>query len=198
MKKICAVMLLLALIALTGVTAAQGSKYDVDKVHSHIGFDVTHLVISKVHGEFKDYEIDLLYNEKDVTKTTVEVRIKVTSIDTDNQKRDDHLRSSDFFDAANNPEIIFKSKKIEKSDNGYVAHGDLTIRGVTKEVALPFKVNGPVKDPWGNTRIGIEANLTINRHDYGVSWNKALDGGGFVVGDEVEIGIQTSLIASQT
>lgn len=198
MKKYSFVAMLLALLMLGGVAAAQGYRYDVDKTHSHVGFDVTHLVISKVHGQFKDYDINLLYDETDVTKSTVEVRIKVTSISTDNQRRDDHLRSGDFFDAANHPEIIFTSKKIEKSDKGYIAYGDLTIRGVTKEVALPFKVNGPIIDPTGNTRIGIEASLSINRQDYGVSWNKGLDGGGFVVGDEVEIDIRTSLIASQS
>ena len=107
------------------------------------------------------------------------------------------MRSPDFFDAETHPEIVFKSKKIEKNDEGYVAHGDLTIRGVTKEVALPFEVKGPITDPWGNTRIGVQGELTIDRQEYGVSWNKTLDTGGLVVGDEVEIEIKMEFIAAK-
>lgn len=174
----------------------QPKEFNIDKAHSHIGFDVSHMVISEVHGEFHDYNVNLMFDINDVTKSSVETHIKVASIDTDQERRDNHLRSSDFFDAETYPEIIFKSKRIEKSGDGYIANGDLAMRGVTKEVALPFKIKGPIKDPRGNTRIGIEANLTVNRQDYGISWSKTLDGGGLVAGDEVKIGIQAEFTAA--
>jgi polyisoprenoid-binding protein YceI len=179
------------------VALGQPQQFNIDKAHSHIEFEVSHMVISEVNGEFHDYEVNLMFDANDVTNSSVETRIKVASIDTDQEKRDNHLRSSDFFDAETHPEIVFKSKKIEKSSDEYIAHGDLTIRGVTKEVALPFKVKGPIKDSYGNTRIGVEASLTINRQDYGVSWSKTLDGGGLVAGNEVKIGIQAEFTAAQ-
>lgn len=189
--------LVLAMALWINVALSQPRQFNIDKAHSHIAFEVSHMVISEVNGEFHDYEVNLMFDANDVTKSSVETRIKVASIDTDQEKRDNHLRSSDFFDAETHPEIIYKSKKIEKSSDGYVAHGDLTIRGVTKEVALPFKVKGPIKDSRGNTRIGVEANLTINRQDYGVSWSKTLDGGGLVAGNDVKIGIQAEFTAAQ-
>lgn len=190
-----AVLLLAALWI--NVALGQPKQFNIDKAHSHIGFEVSHMVISEVSGEFHDYEVNLLFDPNDVTKSSVETRIKVASIDTDQEKRDNHLISSDFFDAETYPEIVFKSKKIEKSGDGYIAYGDLTMRSVTKEVALTFKVKGPIKDPRGNTRIGIEADLTINRQDYSISWSKTLDGGGLVAGNEVKIGIQAEFIAAQ-
>jgi polyisoprenoid-binding protein YceI len=197
MRKNFAVVVLLMLVLLLNAAFGQVQIYNIDKVHSQIGFEVTHMVISEVQGEFKDYEVSLMFDKDNLANSTVEARIKVASIDTDEQKRDDHLKSADFFDAGNHPEIVFKSKKIEKKGDGYVAYGDLTIRGASKEVALPFEVKGPVKDPWENTRIGIKAELTINRQDFGISWNKTLDAGGVVVGDEVGIGIKTEFIAAQ-
>lgn len=190
-------VLVLMMALWINVALGQPKQFNIDKAHSHIEFEVSHMVISEVNGEFHDYEVNLMFDVNDVTNSSVETRIKVASIDTDQEKRDNHLRSSDFFDAETYPEIVFKSKKIEKSGDGYVAYGDLTIRGVTKEVAVPFKVKGPIKDSRGNTRIGIEASLTINRQDYGVSWSKTLDGGGLVAGDEVKIGIQAEFTAAQ-
>lgn len=197
MHRFSFISVLLMVVLWFNIALGQPKQFNIDKAHSHIEFEVSHMVISEVNGEFHDYEVNLMFDPSDVTKSSVETRIKAASIDTDQERRDNHLRSSDFFDAETYPEIIYKSKKIEKSADGYVAHGDLTIRGVTKEVALPFKVKGPIKDSQGNTRVGIEANLTINRQDYGVSWNKTLDGGGLVAGDDVKIGIQAEFTAAQ-
>lgn len=123
--------------------------------------------------------------------------IKVASIDTKDAKRDEHLRSPDFFDVGTHPAITFKSKKIEKTDNGVVAVGDLTMRGVTKEIRIPFEFAGTIDDPYGNTRLGLSARTSLNRQDYGVSWSKKLDAGGLVVGDDVEIMIEIEAIKAK-
>ncbi|HET7871244.1 MAG TPA: YceI family protein, partial [Terriglobales bacterium] len=127
-------------------------------------------------------------DDKDPSKSSVDVTIKSASINTDNGQRDGHLKSPDFLDAQKFPEITFKSKSVEKRADGFVAHGVLTIRGVSKDVDLPFKLNGPIGVGGGNL-LGAEATLTINRQDYGVSWSKALDSGGLVVANDVKIDI---------
>jgi len=175
----------------SGIQAAD--QYEVDMAHTNIGFTVKHMVIATVPGKFGDYTIDFKFNENDLSNSSVTALIKTASINTDNQKRDDHLRSADFFDAEGYPEITFVSDAIMSKEDHYVAKGTLTIRGVSKEVELPFRLLGPVQDPWGNTRIGIEASLTINRQDYGVSWNKTLDAGGLVVSDEVNIKLDVEM-----
>jgi polyisoprenoid-binding protein YceI len=197
MRKYFGVVVVFVISLLVNVAFGQSQKYSIDKSHSEIGFEVTHMVIADVKGEFKDYDVNLMFDPNDLANSTVETRVKIASIDTDEQKRDNHLRSSDFFDAENHPEIVFTSKKIEKKGDTYVAHGDLSIRGVTKEVSLPFEIKGPIQDPWGNTRIGVDAEMTINRQDYGVSWNKTMDAGGVVVGDEVRIVIKGEFIAAK-
>lgn len=166
-----------------------GDNYVIDPVHSKVGFSVRHLVISKVEGRFTDFSGTIDYNEKDITNSSVNVTIKIASISTDNEKRDGHLKSPDFFDAEKYPEITFVSKKIVKRGDGYVAVGDLTMRGVTNEIEVPFVIHGTVQGPWGNTRLGVEANLSLNRMDYGVKWNNKLEGGGLVVGEEVKINL---------
>ncbi len=118
----------------------------------------------------------------------------MASIDTGNDKRDDHLRNEDFFAADEHPEITFTATRIENQGGQWIAHGNFTMHGVTKEIALAFKVKGPIKDPWGNTRLGIEARTTINRKDYGLTWHKTLETGGLVVGDEVELEIEAEFI----
>ncbi len=171
-------------------------SYEVDPPHTNVGFSVRHMVLSKVSGEFKDFDVDLKWDEKDLDNSYLEARIKAASIDTDNEKRDKHLKSADFLDAENYPEIIFESEKIEKTEDGYVAHGNLTIRGVTKQVSLPFNVLGQFVQPDGKTRIGFEASLTIDRFDYNVSWDKILDTGGLVVGEDIEIDIQAEFVSA--
>ena len=175
--------------------AFAGDKYQIDATHSSIGFSARHLLISNVKGHFKDFSVVMDFDEKDVTKSSVEVTIKTASISTDNEKRDGHLKSPDFFDAEKYPEITFKSKSVVKTDDGYKMVGDLTIRGVTKEVTMPFTLVGPVEAM--GTRIGLEASLTIKRLDYGVSWSKTLDSGGLVVSNEIKITLEIEAVKAK-
>jgi polyisoprenoid-binding protein YceI len=195
--KLKIILTLIGAVALSAVivsTSLAADKYVIDKSHSSIQFSVRHMVISKVKGEFGEYAGTVLYDAGDITKSSADVTFKVASIDTKDEKRDEHLRSPDFFDAATHPEITFKSKRVEKSDDGTVLVGDLTMHGVTKEISMPFEVTGVITDPWGNTRMGASAKLKLNRQDYGVSWSKSLDNGGLVVGDDVEIEIEIEAI----
>jgi polyisoprenoid-binding protein YceI len=152
------------------------------------------MLIGHVSGDFQEFTGTIVYDEKAPSKSSVDVHIRAASIDTRNHDRDEHLRSSSFFDAATFAEITFASTRIEKTEDGYIAHGQLTIRGVSKEVALPFKITGTVKDPWGKTRLGAQAGLTLNRQEYGVSWNQILDGGGVELGDEVKIDLAVEAV----
>ena len=174
----------------TSYAPLTGGTYAIDPAHSSINFAVRHLLINDVRGRFDDYSGTILYNADDVSRSSVEFTAKVASIDTDIAKRDEHLRTADFFDVAKYPEMTFKSTRVErKGEDGFIAHGDFTLHGVTKQVALPFKLAGAVKDPWGGTRMGVEAATTINRQDYGVKWNQPMAEGGFVVADDVRIGL---------
>lgn len=186
----------LVLVAAGAPEAWSADRYKIDPVHTSVGFAVRHLVISKVRGQFNEFSGTILYDEDDITRSSVAITIKAASIDTRHAKRDKHLRSPDFLDAEKFPTITFRSERVEKRGDGLVAVGTLTIRGVSKEVAMPFKLHGKVRDPWGNMRIGAEASLTINRHDYGVSWSDRMDNGGLVVGNEVEISIAAEAIKS--
>ena len=179
-----------------GVTQA-ADTFNIDKTHSSILFAVKHMVISKVKGAFDEYSGTIQYDEADITESSVEVTIKTASIDTRDEKRDGHLKNSDFFDAEKYPEITFKSKRIEKSKDGFVAVGDFTMRGVTKEITIPFEITGVITDPWGNTRMGVSAELKLNRQDYGVSWSQKMDAGGLVVGDDVEIEIEVEAVKAK-
>lgn len=174
-----------ALVAASALYAAD--TYTIDNTHSSVGFAVKHLMVTNTKGQFKDYTGTIQYDAKDIAKSSVEVTIQAASIDTANTDRDNHLRGGDFFDAAKFPEITFKSTKILKQGLGYEALGKLTIKGVTKDVKIPFTLSGPVKDPWGNTKLGIEGGLVINRQDYGVTWSKTLDNGNLVVANDVKI-----------
>lgn len=184
----------LAVVATAGVQAAE--TYVIDPTHSNVGFKVTHLMVSKVRGHFDTFEGTIQLDPSDVTKSSVEVSIDVASINTGNEDRDKHLRSPDFFDAETYPRITFKSTSVEKSgDSSYIATGNLTIRDTTRTVALPFEMSGPITDPWGNTRIGIEIEpVTIDRQDYGVSWSKAMDAGGVVVSDDVTMDLAAEAV----
>ncbi len=168
--------------------------YDIDPVHSHIGFSVRHLVISNTTGKFNKYAGTFELDEKDNIKS-VFIDIEVASIDTDNEKRDKHLRNSDFFDVEKFPKITFKyNNTISRNGANYKVMGDMTIHGVTKEVILDMELLGKVKDPWGNYRIGITGKTEINRKDFGLVWNKVLETGGFVVGDLVKISLEVEAI----
>ena len=168
-------------------SAFSADKYNIDKSHTRIGFAVKHMLLSTVRGEFSDYSGTVVFDEKNVAISSVEGTVKVASINTNNEKRDNHLRSGDFFDAEKYPDIKFKSKKIKKDGNDYMMIADFTMRDVTKEITVPFKVVGTITDQKGNKRIGIEAEFKINRKDYDVSWSRTMDNGGLVVSDEVVI-----------
>jgi polyisoprenoid-binding protein YceI len=187
-------LVILVLIVVCSSRAVAADTYTIDPVHSSVGFSVQHMVISRVSGNFKEFSGTIVYDEKDLAQSSVNVHIKAASVDTRDEDRDRDVRGGEFFDVAKFPEITFASSRIEKTEEGYVAHGKLTIRGVSKEVALPFKIAGTVKDPSGKTRLVAQAGLTINRKDFGVSWNMTLDGGGLVVGDEVKIDLQVEAV----
>ncbi len=177
--------LLLAAVAACG-SAFAADEYKIDPVHSSVRFTVKHMMVSTVPGRFADFSGAIVYDDKDPSKSSVNVTIKSASISTDNAQRDTHLRSADFLDAEKFPEITFQSKSVEKKGDGFVAHGKLTIRGVPKDVDLPFTLTGPLTTPRGKM-MGADAGLTVNRQDYGVSWSRALDGGGVVVSNDVKI-----------
>jgi polyisoprenoid-binding protein YceI len=146
-------------------------------------------VISKVRGSFDKFDGMINLDPHDVTGSSVEISIETASINTSHEKRDGHLKSDEFLDVANHPTITFKSSAITKTDKGLVAVGTLTIRGVAKEVKVPFELQGPINDPWGNELIVATLEFEINRHDFGVSWSKKLDNGGLVVSDKIKIHI---------
>ena len=188
--------LLAFLIGLLLATAAFAAPetYAIDPTHSSMTFTVRHMVISNVKGRFTDFSGTLIYDEQDITKSSVEIIIKAASINTDVKQRDDHLRSADFFDVAKYPEITFKSTRIEKKGESQVAIGTLTMHGVSREVAIAFKIGGKAKDGSGATRLGAEAALKINRNDYGISWNMTLDNGGVLVGNDVQLELNVEAI----
>jgi polyisoprenoid-binding protein YceI len=183
-------------LALAPALAMGQSTWSIDPAHTHASFSIRHMVISNVRGELGKVNGTLTLDDKDVTKSKVEATIDVAGIDTREPKRDEDLRSANFFDVAKYPTITFTSTKVEKAGkDGLKVTGELKIRDVTKPVTL--HVTGPtpeVKDPWGMTRRGVSATTKLNRNDYGVSWSKMLEGGGAVVGNEVAIEIEVELI----
>lgn len=174
-------------------TALAAQTFEIDKAHTSIEFAVDHLVISKVRGDFRDFSGSIELDEQGAVQR-VSSAIEVKSIDTGIQNRDEHLKSADFFDAENYPEISFQSKSIRRDGAKSILIGDLTMHGVTKEIELPFTVKGPIKGPKGETRIGFQASTVINRKDFGMTWSNALETGGLVVGDEVEVSISLEAI----
>jgi polyisoprenoid-binding protein YceI len=171
------------------------STWDFDTVHSSVGFTVRHLVISKVHGRFARWSGSLVLDDARPENSRVEARIEAASIDTHEPQRDAHLRSSDFFDTDKHPAIEFRSSRIEQAgEQRYQVAGDLTIAGVTRPVRLEVEALGRAKDPWGGERAGFSARTTIDRRDFGLIWNQALEAGGVVVGEKVEIGIEIEAV----
>lgn len=182
--------LALALTLTAAALSAAPQTYVVDRPHSEADFSVRHMM-SKVTGKFDDFAGTISLDRANPAASSVEFTIKTASVNTGDADRDKHLRTADFFDAAKNPEITFKSTSIKpsKTKNVYDVTGDLTMRGVTKRVTLPVEFLGFQKDPWGNERAGFSLETTLNRKDYGINWNKALDNGGFLVGDDVKVSI---------
>ena len=176
--------------------AAATSTWQIDPAHSSAQFSVRHLAISTVRGAFSKVTGTVLLDESDITKSTVDVSIDVATVDTREPDRDTDLRSDHFFNVAQYPTMTFKSKKVVQVSPGKLkVTGDLTIRGVTKEVVLDVDgPTAPVKDPWGNQRAAINATTKINRQDYGVKWNATMDNGGVVVGDEISITLDVEMV----
>ena len=186
LRRIRLVALLLAVAAAPLLAA---DTYTIDKTHSDVSFQIRHFA-SKVRGRFTDFEGTILTDTSKPETSSVVFTIKAASIDTGNADRDNHLRSPDFFDAAKYPEITFKSAKITPTGKDkFDVAGKLTIRGVTKDVTIPVVYLGSVKDPGGNERASFELATKLNRKDYGINWNKALDQGGFMLGDDVDVTI---------
>lgn len=181
--------------ALCVPAAAFASTWSIDTGHSEVGFSVRHMMVSNTKGSFKKFEGTVNLNDKDITKSTVNVSIDAKSVFTDNDKRDEHLRSPEFFNVAKYPKLTFKSTSVKKTKDGLKVTGQLSLHGVTKSVVLD--VEGPsqaIKDPWGMTRRGLSANTKISRKDFGLTWNKALETGGMVVGDEIKISLEIELV----
>lgn len=177
---------------------AETARYVVDPDHSIVEFKVAHMVISKTTGHFKDYTGFIDMDPEAGTVKTIEATIKTASVTTNQEKRDAHLRNADFFDVEKYPTMTYKMKSYSKAGDGYSAIGDLTLHGVTKEVTLTGNFNGVTKDPWGNIRAGFTAEGKLNRKDFGMVWNKALDSGGLVVGDEVWIKLDIECIKAKS
>lgn len=174
-------------IVLAGAPLLAQSKWTFDRLHSQIGFSVSHMVVAEATGKFDSIDVSLLSDKEDFTDAKVEVTIQTASVNTDNKDRDNHLRGADFFDAAKFPTITFKSKELKKvADKKYKLVGDFTMHGVTKTVELDTKFGGIIKDNRGRLHAGFKVTGEINRQDYGVVWSKKLDAGGVTVGDIVE------------
>lgn len=176
----------LGLASLVASSALFAGTYNVDASHSNVGFKVKHLMISNVSGKFDKFSGKFEYDEKTKTLKGLAGEVSVASINTEDAKRDAHLKSADFFDEVNNPTLTYKLDKVE----GNTAYGKLTIRGVTKDVKLDLENNGTAIDPWGNTRVALALTGKINRTDFGLNWNKALESGGVLVDETVKLDIE--------
>jgi polyisoprenoid-binding protein YceI len=170
------------------------NRWDIDVGHSAIHFWARHMVISKVHGRFARWSGAIALDPQDLARSSVEVRIDAASIDTQVADRDAHLRSPDFLDVARHPEITFVSRRVENGGDGLRIVGELTLHGVTREVTLQAEFAGTGKDPWGNERAGFSARATLDRRDYGLVWNAALETGGVLVGEKVELTIELEAV----
>ena len=172
------------------------TKWTLDPSHSEVGFKVRHLMITNVKGFFKSYEVNAETDGDDFTKAKISFSADVDSIDTNSEQRDGHLKSPDFFDAANHPKITFSATKYENVDNdgSYELYGDLTIRGISKPVKLDVEFGGVVKDLWGGTRAGFTINGKVDRKEWGLTWNAATEAGGVLVSDTIQISCEIQLV----
>ena len=190
MKKLS---LVIALFSIVLVNAQ--SSWNFDASHSSIRFAVDHMVISEVEGKFTSFEGTVESSNEDFSDAKINFKINVNSVDTDNEKRDGHLKNEDFFDVVKYPEMTFVSTSIEKVKEGkYDLTGNLTLHGVTKEITLKMSYGGTVKDPWGNTRAGLKITGSLNRTDFGLKYNSTLEAGGLMLGEEIELSCKMELI----
>ena len=190
-------LLLEAMVLSPLVVHAEPARWNLDPEHSTIEFRVTHMVVSKTTGRFTDYAGFVDMDAEAGTVTAIEATIMAGSVNTNHEKRDAHVRNADFLDVEHYPTMTYKLKSYKKTAEGFTAVGDFTLRGVTKEVTLVGRYNGATKDPWGNTRAGFSAEGKLNRKDFGLVWNKTLDSGGLVVGDEVQIRLEVECIKAK-
>lgn len=174
---------------------AESNKWAFDAAHSSVSFNVNHMVISEVSGQFKKFDGEVLSNKKDFSDAKINFSIDVNSIDTDNEKRDNHLKSPDFFNAKKYAKMTFVSKSFKKINNkNYKLTGDFTLHGVTKTITLDVFLGGVITDPYKNTRAGFKISGKLNRKDFGLKWNMAMEAGGLVVGNEVRITCRVELV----
>lgn len=184
MKKVKMMFAAIAMLAATGVNAQ--SKWNVDASHSNVKFSVSHLVVSEVEGSFRKFDGTIDAPTDDFNNATINFTVDVASVNTDNDKRDEHLKGDDFFNAEKYPKMTFKSTSFKKGKgNNYTLEGNLTIRDVTKKVKMNVTYGGTMKDPWGNTKAGFKTTAAISRKEFGLKWNTMTEAGGAVVGDEV-------------
>ena len=170
------------------------TKWAIDPTHSEIGFKVKHMMFTNVSGKFGTYDATIVTDDDNFENASMEFSADINSINTNNADRDNHLKSADFFDADNHPKLTFKASSFTKIDNhNYELTGDLSIKGVTKTVKFPVEFSGLMKDPWGNTKAGLNIDGKINRKDWGLNWNSALETGGVLVGEEVKLNIEVQL-----
>jgi polyisoprenoid-binding protein YceI len=173
----------------------QSTEWKIDHSHSNVTFEIAHMVVATVTGKFERFEGKILADKEDFTDASISFTIETASVNTNNQRRDDHLRNDDFFDVENKPYITFNGKKMEKkTGNNYSLTGDLTMNGVTREVELEVRFNGTIQDPWGGTRAGFRVSGELNRYDYDLTWNNTLEAGGLLVGEMVDLRVNLELI----
>lgn len=195
MKKQLFSLVILAFMV-SGIAAQ--TTWNVDKAHSNVKFSVSHMVVSEVEGSFRGFEGSLVAAKADLSDASVKFSVDVNSVNTDNERRDGHLKSDDFFNAEKFPTITFVSKSFTKlKDNKYKLVGNMTMRGVTRSVTLEVTYGGTITDPYKNTRAGFKITGKINRKDFGVNWSKAMETGGLVVGDDVEFTCRVELVKAK-
>ncbi|AWM14031.1 YceI family protein [Flavobacterium sp. NRK F10] len=170
------------------------TNWTIDTTHSKVGFKVKHMMFTNVSGKFNTYDATIETDEDDFTKAAIAFSADINSVDTNNDDRDNHLKSADFFDGEKFPKLSFKATSLASKGDDYELTGDLTIKDVTKAVTLPAEFSGLMKDPWGNTKAGLNVYGKINRKDFGLNWNAALETGGVLVGEEVKFEIELQLL----
>lgn len=171
-------------------------KWKIDPTHSEIGFRVKHMMFTNVNGKFENYDADITFDENAFENASLKFSAAIQSINTNNSERDNHLKSADFFDAEQFPQLTFESTSIEPTDGAYEVKGNLTMHGVTKPVTLQTEYSGVMRDPWGNNKVGLQITGKINRKDFGLNYNAALETGGVLIGEQVHVNIEIQLAES--
>ncbi len=184
-----------ALLFATILTFGQSTNWKIDHSHSNVTFEVSHMVVSTVTGKFQEFDGVIKADKDDFSDASINFTIVAASVNTNNEKRDNHLRDADFFEVEKNPTIEFVGKSMtQKSGIKYTLTGDLTMHGITREIELDVRYNGQIKDPWGNTRAGFKVSGTLDRNEYDLTWNNTLEAGGLLVGNDVDIQVNLELI----